>query len=112
MHGFWAGQAHAPTNSPQTGDFRRKDVGLFSPTLPERNACAIMAKKGGQRRNQSQLLPQRIETMSSKQPQQSQMQMSFPLSLAPSMQDMLASATLAMNEAVAARRAAGQETIH
>lgn len=50
--------------------------------------------------------------MNSKQPQQSQMQMSFPLPLTPAMQDMLSSATLAMNEAVAARRAAGQETIH
>jgi len=50
--------------------------------------------------------------MNSRQPQQAQIQMSFPLQLAPSMQDMLSSATLAMNEAVAARRAAGQETIH
>ncbi|HVB62157.1 MAG TPA: aminotransferase class I/II-fold pyridoxal phosphate-dependent enzyme [Ktedonobacteraceae bacterium] len=50
--------------------------------------------------------------MSSKQSQQSQIQMPFPLQLAPSMQDMLSSATLAINEAVAARRAAGQKTIH
>lgn len=50
--------------------------------------------------------------MNSRQPQQSQIQMTFPLQLAPSMHDMLSSATLAMNEAVAARRAAGQETIH
>jgi aspartate aminotransferase len=43
---------------------------------------------------------------------QSQMQTTSSLQLALSMQNLLSSATLAINEAVAARRAAGQEMIH
>ncbi len=45
-------------------------------------------------------------------PQQARVQAYGPLQLASTMQDAEASATLAMNEAVAARRAAGRETIH
>src|SRR5260370_20307648 len=41
-----------------------------------------------------------------------QTQASAPLALAPSLQDMASSPTLALNEAVAARRAAGRKTIH
>lgn len=41
-----------------------------------------------------------------------QTQASTPLTLAPALQDMASSATLAMNEAVAARRAAGRKTMH
>src|SRR5260370_859625 len=41
-----------------------------------------------------------------------QTQASAPLALAPSLQDMASSPTLAINEAVAARRAAGRRTIH
>lgn len=39
-------------------------------------------------------------------------QMSKPLGLVPAMQSLTPSATLAINEAIAARRAAGHEVIH